>query len=174
MQSGPVPARLIRVWLGLVLFLSALAGLGTWEHFVVEPTLPPEVGFARFYYTFGFAAGLGAALLALVMVGYMWLVGAGVLPLVWVRRSEGGVRLASPLGRSGLRSGTLVLGPTLEARLFNDGRTPEIRVMDLKSHGRFLRVRCFGPIGDEPIADFVAVLQELGVKVTLTNELFDP
>ena len=172
--SGPIARRLVILALGTVAFFGCLLGVGTWIGRSVGSTLPPKEGFAHFYYYYGDFAGWAAALLAIVMVAYPLLIASGALPLLWACRSDKGVRLASTLGRVGLRTRTLVLGPELEARLFNDGMTPEIRVLDLTSRGKLLRVRCFSPMGEETAAGFVAVLEEYGVEVTLANDLFDP
>jgi len=160
--------------LGTVVFFGCLLGVGAWINHTIAPTLPPKEGFAYFYYRYGDFAGWGAALLAFSMVAYSVLVAVGAIPMVWVRQYKDGVRLASPWGRVGLRSRSLAVGTRLGARLFNDGRTPEYRVLDLASRGKMLRVGCFSPIAEERMAAFAAMLREYGVDVTLTDDLFDP
>jgi len=172
-STGPIPIRVIFRGMALITILGGLGGVGTWLYYSTKESVAPREGFSHFFYTYGHVAALVGAFLVLPWVVYTWLLASGALPLLWVRTSDRGVEVASPLGRAGLRSRILVLSSQVEVRLFHDGVNPGIRVVDLQSRGKVLRVRCFGPIAKAHTADCSASLRAQGIKVSQTNELTD-
>ncbi len=168
--SGPLP-RAVALWGCVFVVFWLVLGVVAFETRGGSDQDARLVGFAHLDYFYGARVVLWFAPVVVMVVGYVFGIAAGRVPLLWWRETDGVVAVASTFGRFGAPRRSLELDGSFQLRLFRDGINPTIRVADGTSHGRTLRVRCFGPVCRVAVDDVARQLGDLGIRVTVRDEL---